>query len=132
MAFVTARSGGLVVATQSRRRSRESTDEQRAAAVAVLSAHIDELGQAERDRDDDLWNDIANHGVEVVLGGTTWNLSVDGDGWVAYQSADDPEFGSEGSGSADLMGTVGPRSLAPEEIVRRLDTLEFDEFEDND
>jgi hypothetical protein len=38
------------------------------------------------------------------------------------------EIGSAAFGQSDLMGTVGPAGLAADEIVRRLDTLEFDDL----
>jgi hypothetical protein len=45
---------------------------ERLAAVAALTAHIDELEQAKREDDDDLRDDVANDGVGVVVGGATW------------------------------------------------------------
>lgn len=101
------------------------------AAVAVLDAHIDELAQAKRDGDDDLWDDIANDGVEVVVGGATWELWLGTDGWTASRPTYDAEYGTPGFGEGDLIGTVGPATLSAEEIVRRLDRLEFDELRES-
>lgn len=126
-------SGGVEVAQQSARRPtrRKGTKAERATAVALLTDYITELKQARSDGDDDLRDDIANDGVEIVLGGTSWDLSLDGDGWMAAQSGHTSEYGGPAFGEDDLIGTVGPSSLSPEEIVRRIDTLEFDEFSDN-
>ena len=33
------------------------------AAVAALAEHVEELADAKRDGDDDLWGDITNEGV---------------------------------------------------------------------
>jgi hypothetical protein len=45
----------------------------------------------------------------------------------------EPEFPGEskGLGDGDLMGRVGPATLSPEEVVRRLVSLEFESFEEN-
>jgi hypothetical protein len=48
-------------------------------------------------------------------------------GWTANRPTHDCEMGLSALGEGDLIGTVGPVSLSPREIVRRLDTLEFDE-----
>jgi hypothetical protein len=101
------------------------TERERALAVSMLAGHIDELEQAKREGDDDRWNDIANDGVEVV-GGATWELWLGDDGWTASRPTYGSETGSAAFGQGDLIGTVGPAGLAAEEIVRRLDTLEFD------
>jgi hypothetical protein len=55
------------------------------------------------------------------------------DGWTASLPSDESELqgGSTAFGEGDLIGTVGPETLAAEEIVRRLVTLEFEEFHDN-
>lgn len=126
-------SRGVDVAQQSTRRParRNGTDAERATAVALLTDYITELEQARSDGDEDLCDDIANDGVQIVLGGTSWNLSLDGDGWMAAQSGHTSEYGAPAFGEGDLIGTVGPSSLSPEEIVRRIDTLEFDQFFDN-
>ena len=63
------------MAKQSGQRSGVAMSEQeRVAAVAVLTDHMEELAEAKRDGDDDLWDDIANDGVEVVVGGARWEL----------------------------------------------------------
>ena len=102
------------------------TDTERATAVAILAEHIDEPDKAERDGDDDRWDDIANDGVEVVVGGATWELWLGDDGWTAARPTYESEIATAAFGQGDLIGTVGPAGLAAEEIVRRLDTLEFD------
>jgi hypothetical protein len=104
------------------------TEEERVTAVATLAEHIDELEQAERDGDDDRWDDIANDGVEVVAGGATWELWLGDDGWTASQPTYESETGSPAFGQGDLIGTVGPATLSAEEIVRPLSTLEFDDL----
>ena len=95
--------------------------------MAILAAHIDELEQAERDGDD-RWDAIANNGVEVVVGGATWEMWLGEDGWTAARPTYESETGSAAFGQGDLIGTVGPAGLAAEETVRRLDTLEFDDL----
>jgi hypothetical protein len=102
------------------------TEDERATAVAILAEHIDELEQAERDGDDDRWDDIANNGVEVVVGGATWELWLGDDGWTASRPTYESETATAAFGQGDLIGTVGPATLSAAEIVRRLDTLEFD------
>ena len=99
--------------------------------MVVITDYIAELKGARRAGDDDLCDDLANNGVEIVLGGSSWDLSLDGDGWLAAQSGSTSELGSPAFGEGDLIGTVGPSSLSPQEIVRRIYTLEFDEFFDN-
>jgi hypothetical protein len=104
------------------------TEEERATAVATLAAHIGELEQAKREGDDDRWDDIANDGVVVVVGGATWELWLGDDGWTASRPTYGSEIGSPVFGQGDLIGTVGPAGLSAEEIVRRLNTLEFDDL----
>ena len=104
------------------------TDTEGATAVAILAEHIDELEEAKREGDDDRWDDIASDGVEVVVGGATWDLWLGTDGWTASRRTQDSEIGSAAFGEGDLIGTVGPATLSAEEIVRRIDTLEFDEL----
>ena len=105
----------------------------REAAVAVLAAHLAELDEAEQDADDELWNEISSVGIEVEIGGSTWQLWFDQDGWTAARPTYEPEHPgvSKGFGDGDLMGRVGPATLSPEEVVRRLVTLEFESFEQN-
>lgn len=43
-------------------------------AAAVLAAHLAELDEAEQDGDDELWNEISSVGIEVKIGGSTWQL----------------------------------------------------------
>src|SRR5437762_165440 len=93
------------------------TDKERATAVAILAEHIDELEQAERDGDDDRWDDIANDGVEVVVGGAIWELWFGDDGWTASRPTYGSETGSPAFGQGDLIDTVGPATLSAEEIV---------------
>ena len=120
------------MAKQSGQRSGVAMSEQeRVAAVAVLTDHMEELAEAKRDGDDDLWDDIANDGVEVVVGGATWELWLAKDTWTASRPTQDSEVASAAFGEGDLVGTVGPATLPAEEIVRRLATLEFDQFHDN-
>jgi hypothetical protein len=47
-----------------------ATPAERAAAVAAISSLLEELAEAERGGDDELWNEISDDGVEVVLGDT--------------------------------------------------------------
>ena len=120
------------MAKQSGQRSGVAMSEQeRVAAVAVLTDHMEELAEAKRDGDDDLWDDIANDGVEVVVGGARWELWLAKDTWTASRPTEDSEVGSAAFGEGDLVGTVGPATLPAEEIVRRLATLEFDHFQNN-
>jgi hypothetical protein len=67
----------------------------------------------------------------VVVGGATWELWLGKDSWTASRPTRDSEVGSAAFGEGDLVGTVGPATLAVEEIVRRLATLEFERFHDN-
>jgi hypothetical protein len=66
-------------------------------------------------------------GVVVVLGDSSWYLSHDGDGWFAAQETYHEDLAMHTHGDGDLEGMVGTRSLAPEEIVRRLDALELED-----
>jgi hypothetical protein len=102
----------------------------REAAVVVLAAHLAELDEAEQDGDDELWNEISSVGIDVEIGGSTWQLWFDQDGWTAARPTYEPEHPgvSKGFGDGDLMGRVGPATLSPEEVVRRLVTLEFESF----
>jgi hypothetical protein len=52
------------------------------AAVAAVAAHLAELDEAKQDGDDELWNDISSDGIEVEIGGATWELWFDQDGWT--------------------------------------------------
>jgi hypothetical protein len=105
----------------------------REAAVAAVAAHLVELDEAKQDGDDELWNDICSDGIEVEIGGATWELWFGQDGWTAARPTYEPEFPGEskGFGDGDLMGRVGPATMSPEEVVRRLVTLEFGSFEEN-
>ena len=100
------------------------------AAVAAVAAHLAELDEAKQDGDDELWNDSCSDGVEVEIGGATWELWFGQDGWTATRPTYEPEFPGEskGFGGGDLMGRVGPATLSPEEVVRRLLALEFESF----
>jgi hypothetical protein len=102
--------------------------DRREAAVVAVAAHLAELDEAKQDGDDELWNDISSDGIEVEIGGATWELWFGQDGWTAARPTYEPEFPGEskGFGDGDLMGRVGPATLSPEEVVRRLVTLEFD------
>lgn len=102
-----------------------ATPADRAAAVAAISSLLEELADAERDGDDELWNEISGDGVEVVLGDSSWSLSLDGNGWFAAQATYHEDLAMHAHGDGDLQGMVGPRSLSPEEIVRHLDALEL-------
>ncbi len=105
---------------------RTATPAERATAVATISSLVEELADAERDGDDELWNEISGNGVDVVLGDSSWFLSLDVDGWFAAQATYHQEHAMHAHGDGDLQGIVGPRSLSPEEIVRRLDALELE------
>jgi hypothetical protein len=104
-----------------------ATPAERAVAVATISSLLEELADAERDGDDELWNEISGDGVEVVLGDSSWYLSLDGDGWFAAQATYHEDLAMHTHGDGDLQGMVGSRSLSPEEIVRRLDALELED-----
>jgi hypothetical protein len=94
------------MAKQSGQRSGVAMSEQeRVAAVAVLTDHMEELAEAKRDGDDDLWDDIANDGVEVVVGGARWELWLAKDTWTASRPTEDSEVGSAAFGEGDLIGT---------------------------
>jgi hypothetical protein len=101
-----------------------------AAAAAAVAAHLAELDEAKQDGDDELWNDICSDGIEVEIGEATWELWFGQDGWTAARPTYEPEFPGEskGFGDGDLMSRVGPATLSPEEVVRRLVTLEFESF----
>jgi hypothetical protein len=103
------------------------------AAIAAVAAHLAELDEAKQDGDDELWNDICGDGIEVEIGGATWELWFGQDGWTAARPTYEPEFPGEskGFGDGDLMGRMGPATQSPEEVVRRLVTLEFESFEEN-
>lgn len=87
-----------------------------------MAAHLAELDEAKQDGDDELWNDISSNGIEVQIGGATWELWFGQDGWTSARPTYEPEFPGEskGFGDGDLMGRVGPAALSPEEVVRRL------------
>ena len=75
-----------------RRSQRPTPDgDGREAAVAVLAAHLAELAEAEQDGDDELWNEISSVGIEVEIGGSTWQLWFDQDGWTAARPTYEPE-----------------------------------------
>jgi len=75
------------MAKQSGQRSGVAMSEQeRVAGVAVLTDRMEELAEAKRDGDDDLWDDIANDGVEVVVGGARWELWLAKDTWTASRT----------------------------------------------
>jgi hypothetical protein len=97
---------------------------------AAVAAHLAELDEAKQDGDDELWNDICSDGIEVEIGEATWELWFDQDGWTAARPTYEPEFPGESRafGDGDLMGRVGPATLSPEEVIRRLVTLEFESF----
>jgi hypothetical protein len=103
------------------------SEQERVAAVAVLTEHLDELAEAKRDGDDDLWDDIANDGVEVVVGGATWELWLAKDSWTASRPTQQSEVGSAAFGEGDLIGKIRPAELPADEIIRRISALEFDE-----
>ena len=108
-------------------------DDGREAAVAAVAAHLAELDEAERDGDDELWNELSSTGIEIKVGADTWELWFDQDGWTAARptyEADHPGE-SKGFGDGDLMGLVGSATLSPEEVVRRLVTLEFERIDQN-
>jgi hypothetical protein len=67
------------------------------------------------------------------MGGATWELWSGQDRWTTARPTYEPEFAGEskGFGDGDLMGRVGLATLSPEEVVRRLVTLEFESFEEN-
>jgi len=81
------------------------SEQERVAAVAVLTDHMEELAEVKRDGDDDLWDDIANDGVEVVVGGARWELWLAKDTWTASRPTEDSEVGSAAFGEGDLVGT---------------------------
>ncbi len=87
------------------------TGTERATAVAILAGHIDELEQVWREGDDDRWDDIASDGVEVVVGGATWELWLGKGGWTASRPTYESAIGSAAFGEGDLIGTVGPVTL---------------------
>jgi hypothetical protein len=62
------------------------------AAVATVAAHLANLDEAKQDGDDELWNDISSDGVEVEVGGATWELWFGHDGWTAARPTYEPEF----------------------------------------
>jgi hypothetical protein len=96
----------------------------REAAVAAVAAHLAELDEAKQDGDDELWNDISSNGIEVQIGRGDVGTLVR-PGRMDFGSAD---LRARVSGDGDLMGRVGPAALSPEEVVRRLVTLEFESF----
>jgi hypothetical protein len=99
------------------------------AAVAEVVAYLADLDQAAEDDDDDLWNEIISNGLELDIGEDTWQLWYEPkEGWTAAQLTEKPEFeGDEKAfGDGDVMGLVGGADLSPEELVRRLVTLEFE------
>jgi hypothetical protein len=102
----------------------------REAAVAAVAAHLAELDDAKQEGDDELWNDVSSDGIEVEIGGATWELWFDQHGWTGARPTCESEFPGESKafGDGDLMGRVGPARLTPEEVVRRLVTLEFESF----
>ena len=85
------------------------------AAIAAVAAHLAELDEAKQDGNDGLWNDISSDGVEVEIGGATWELWFGQDGWTAARPTYEPEFPGEskGFGDGDLIGHVGPATLSP-------------------
>lgn len=89
--------------------------------------------EAKHDGDDELWNDICSDGIEVEIGGATWELWFGQDGWTAARPTYEPESPGEskGFGDGDLMDRVGPATLSLEEVVQRLVTPEFESFEEN-
>lgn len=68
------------------------------AAIAAVAAHLAELDEAKQDGDDELWNDISSDGVEVKIGGATWELWFGQDGWTAARPTLWPEFPGESEG----------------------------------
>ena len=103
------------------------------AAVAAVAAHLAELDEAKQDGDDELWNDICSDGIEVRSAGRRGSSgSARTDGLRPGRPTSPRSRGeSKGFGDGDLMGRVGPATLSPEEVVRRLVTLEFESFEEN-
>lgn len=85
-----------------------SDDDGCQAAVAAVAAHLAELDEAKQDGDDELWNDICSDGIEVEIGGSTWELWFGQNGWAAARPTYEPEFPGEskGFGDGDLMGRV--------------------------
>ena len=80
------------------------------AAVAAVAAHLAELNEADRDRDDELWNEISSDGIEVEIGATTWELWFDQYGlwfdqygWTAARPTYEPNNpgNSKGIGGGD-------------------------------
>jgi hypothetical protein len=110
-----------------------ASEGEREAAVALLSAHIAELDEAKQSDDDDRWDEVASDGVELELAGATWDVWLGDDGWTASLPTQESEVpgSAMGFGEGDLIGIVGPATLPAEEIVRRLVTLERDEFHEN-
>ena len=92
------------------------TDTERATAMAILAEHINRLAEAGR-QGGDRFGYVAYNGVEVVVGGVTWEVWNGPSGWNA--------FGRTQRG--DLSATVGPYELPADEIIRRIATLEFDD-----
>lgn len=126
--------GGKVVMAEPARRSNGGTvsEAERERVAAILEEHVREWEEAFREDDDELLDEIENAGLTVMLGGDTWNLwRKEDEGWRAAR----PTYGAHypdaepGFGEGDLIGTVGPASLSPQEVVRRLLTLEFDRLD---
>jgi hypothetical protein len=106
----------------------------RKAAVAAVVAYLAELDEAAQDDDDDLWNEIISNGFEIEIGEDTWQLWFEPEErWTAAHLTYKPEFegDSKAFGDGDLMGLVGSADLSPEELVRRLITLEFERIDQN-
>jgi hypothetical protein len=59
---------------------------------AAVAAHLAELDEAKQDGNDELWNDICSDGIEVEIGGVTWELWFGQDGWTAARPSYEPEF----------------------------------------
>lgn len=109
-------------------------EDARKAAVAAVVAYLAELDEAAQDDDDDLWNEIISDGFELDIGEDTWQLWFEPqEGWTAAQLTYKPEFEGDAKafGDGDLMGLVGSATLSPEEVVRRLVTLEFERIDQN-
>ncbi len=102
------------------------TDTDRALAVAILAGHAEDLEQAERDGDDELWGEIASAIVEVTVGGVAWVVWLDDEGWTAARPTHDHCSGSPAFGDGDLMGKIGPAEMS-QEVVRGLDAVEFEQ-----
>jgi hypothetical protein len=91
-------------------------------AITEIARYQEALREVRESGDADLECDVLADGVDVVVDGRQWILTVYPDGWSAFYTGLERDEGA-------IDGRLGPADLSPTELVYRLSTGQRDRID---